>query len=103
MAEVIKGEVAFDETIVQACGDYRFKATYLEEPKGESLIEIWRNGEPVKEFRWPSYKIWNILAHSTDIIEGLEKRTDDEGSGLRIAGSDLLGGNAYQPEVADEG
>lgn len=92
--------VAFDETIVQARFTYRFRATYLDEPKGESLIEIWRDGEPVKEFRWPSYKIWNILAHAGEIIVGLEQDSD---AGLRVAGSDLLGGNVYQPEVADEG
>ena len=39
------------------------------------------------------YKVFNIPAHIDDIVEGLERNSD---SGLRIAGSDGLGGNAYQ-------
>jgi hypothetical protein len=93
------GEVAYDETIVQARFTYRFRATYLDEPKGESLIEVWRDGEPVKAFRWPSYKIWNILAHAGEIIVGLEQDSD---AGLYVAGSDLLGGNVYQPEATND-
>ena len=86
-------EVAFD---FKERG-YRFKATYLEKPKGEALIEISRiisdsEGELIKEFLFPSYKIWNIAAHMDDIIDGLERRSDD---GLYIAGSNGIGGNAY--------
>ena len=71
---------------------YYFKATYLEEPKGESLIEISKGGKIVREFLFPSYKIWNIAAHGDDIIDGLEKENDE---GLLIAGSNGLGGNSY--------
>jgi len=71
---------------------YHFKATYLEEPKGESLIEISKAGEMIREFLFPSYKIWNISAHADDIIDGLEEQND---SGLLMAGSDGLGGNVY--------
>lgn len=68
---------------------YRFKSS--EKEKGDSLIEISRDGTVLKSFLFPSYKIWNIPAHADDIIADLE-------SGLRIAGSDGLGGNAYQPQ-----
>jgi hypothetical protein len=71
---------------------YHFKATYLTEPKGESLIEISKDGKIVRKFLFPSYKIWNISAHADDIIDGLEKEND---SGLFIAGSNGLGGNTY--------
>ena len=71
---------------------YYFKATYLEEPKGEALIEILKDGKIVREFLFPSYKIYNISAHSDDIIDGLEKESD---SGLLIAGSNGLGGNVF--------
>lgn len=67
---------------------YKFIATYLEEPKGDALIEIFKGDSLIKEFLFPSYKIYNILAHSLDIIESIEE-------GLKIAGSDGLGGNAY--------
>ena len=73
-------------------GKYHFKATYLKEPKGDALIEIFKNGEIVREFLFPSYKIWNIAAHAEDIIGGLEKESN---KGLYIAGSDGLGGNHF--------
>ena len=88
MENIVKEKVAFDgET-----RGYRFKATYLIEPKGDALIEIFKGEELKKEFLFPSYKIWNISAHADDIIDGLEKESDE---GLRIAGSDGLGGNSY--------
>lgn len=71
---------------------YHFKATYLKEPKGDALIEISKDGVMVKEFFFPAYKIYNISAHADDIVLGLEQESD---SGLKIAGSDGLGGNAY--------
>lgn len=71
---------------------YMFRATYLMQPKGDALIEIIKAGHVVKEFLFPAYKVWNIAAHADDIVNGLEQDND---SGLRIAGSDGLGGNAY--------
>jgi hypothetical protein len=74
---------------------YRFKSTESDH-KGDSLIEISKDGTVLKSFLFPSYKIWNIPAHADDIIADLE-------SGLRIAGSDGLGGNLYSPsEATDE-
>jgi hypothetical protein len=71
---------------------YHLKATYLLEPKGEALIEISKDNKIVREFLFPAYKIWNIAAHDDDIIDGLEKESDE---GLYIAGSTGFGGNAY--------
>ena len=71
---------------------YTFTATYLLEPKGEALIEIKKGEQVVKEFLFPAYKIYNIVAHANDIIVGLEAGSDN---GLRVAGSDGLGGNSY--------
>lgn len=71
---------------------YTFTATYLIEPKGEALIEIHKDRKLVKEFLFPAYKIYNIVAHADDIIDGFEENSD---VGLRIAGSDGLGGNSY--------
>lgn len=82
------GKVAFE-------GDkrgYHFKATYLEEPKGEALIEISKDDKIVREFLFPAYKIWNISAHADDIVDGIEQGSD---KGLLIAGSNGLGGNSY--------
>lgn len=81
-------KIAFEKTD----SGYHFRATYLTEPKGEALIEISKNNKIVKDFLFPSYKIWNIEAHSSDIAEGLKEESE---RGLRLAGSDGLGGNVY--------
>lgn len=81
-------KVAYNENI----SDYRFKATFLHEPPGDALIEIFKNDVLVREFLFPSYKVWNIPAHAHDIIEGLDMGND---SGLFVAGNDGLGGNSY--------
>jgi hypothetical protein len=88
MENIVKEKVAFD---VEQRG-YRFVATYLIEPKGDALIEIFKGSILKKEFLFPAYKVWNISAHADDIIDGLERESDE---GLRIAGSDGLGGNCY--------
>lgn len=49
---------------------YTVKASYLKEPKGDALIEIFKDGEPLRSFLFPAYKIWNIAAHFSDIVDG---------------------------------
>ncbi len=89
MDNIEKGELAYDHE----WRGYHIVATYLEQPAGDALIEITKDDDLVKEFLWPSYKVWNLVAHADDIVDGLEADSD---IGLRIAGSDGLGGNAYQ-------
>ena len=49
---------------------FTVKAFYLEQPKGDALVEIYRDGEPYRRFLFPAYKIWNIAAHFSDIVTG---------------------------------
>ena len=84
-------KVVFNEKVK----NYNFKATWLNEPKGESLIEIIKDDVIVKEFLFPSYKVFNIIAHAQDIIDGLEEKNDN---GIYIAGSTGLGGNVYNKD-----
>jgi hypothetical protein len=68
-----------------------FKA-WKTDSKGDALIEIERDGKIIRSFIFPAYKVWNISAHASDIIESeLNKNID----GYRIAGSDGLGGNVF--------
>lgn len=45
------------------------RASYLLEPKGDALIEIFRDDKLVRSFLFPAYKIWNIGAHFSDIVD----------------------------------
>lgn len=47
------------------------RASYLKEPhQGDALIEIFREEKLVRKFLYPAYKIYNILAHFNDIVDG---------------------------------
>jgi hypothetical protein len=68
------------------------KAWYLvntEESKGDALIEIFYKDNLIREFLFPAYKIWNIAAHLSDIVDGELKNSD---RGYQIAASTGLEG-----------
>ena len=78
MAMIFKDNLIFDKVAYDFNeGEYNFKATYLLEPKGNSLIQISKDGKPVREFLFPSYKIYNISAHASGIVEDLKKDSDE--------------------------
>ena len=60
-------KVAFD-SIEKPDRGFTVKASYLIEPKGDALVEIFKDGKPCQRFLYPAYKIWNIAAHFADIV-----------------------------------
>lgn len=63
-------EIAFDSSDKPDRG-FSVRASYLKEPhKGDALVEIFRDGEPLRKFLYPAYRIWNIAAHFNDIVDG---------------------------------
>ncbi len=75
---------------------FNAKAWYLENTetsKGDALIEIRYQGELIREFLFPAYKIWNIAAHFSDIVDG-ELSKDNKERGYQIAASTGLEGLA---------
>lgn len=62
---------------------FKAKATFLKAPHaGDAVIEIFRDGEVVRRFLFPAYKVWNIAAHFSDIVDGELAEND---SGYRLA------------------
>lgn len=57
---------------------YTVKASYVKEPNaGDALIEIFKDGKGIRRFLFPAYKIWNIAAHFTDIVDSeIAQNTD---------------------------
>lgn len=50
---------------------YTVRAHYLKEPDaGDVLVEIFKDGQPLRQFMFPAYKVWNIAAHFQDIVDG---------------------------------
>lgn len=71
---------------------YTVRASYLKEPhKGDALVEIFKDGQPLRSFMFPAYKIWNIAAHFRDIVDS---EIEKSASGYVMAASDGLGGYA---------
>lgn len=81
---------------------YNVKAWYLRDTKiekGDALVEIRKNGELLKEFIFPAYKIYNIAAHFGDIVDSeIEKNTD----GYQEAASTGFGGRVAIRPVAND-
>lgn len=48
---------------------YTARASYLKEPRDEALVEIFKDGTFVRSFHFPAYKIWNIAAHFSDLVD----------------------------------
>ena len=78
-----------EEIIFSFC-ERGFDFDALDVGNGDARVTIRRGNATLREFLWPAYKIWNIAAHASDIVDGLLK---DDDSGLQIAGSTGLGGN----------
>jgi len=74
---------------------YNVKAWFLkntETSKGNALIEVKYNDTLVRRFLFPAYKIYNIAAHFSDVVDGELSKTDKQ-RGYEIAASDGLGGH----------
>ena len=67
-----------------------------EESKGDALVELRYNGEIVRKIIFPAYKIYNIAAHFSDIVNS---EINNESRGYAIAASDGLGGFAPIEDV----
>lgn len=79
---------------------YTCKASYLKSPKGDALIEIFKDGQPLRAFLFPAYKIWNISAHFTDIVDG---EIQESARGYEMAAWDGISGAALFVPNADSG
>lgn len=50
---------------------YTIRASYLKKPHdADALIEVMKDGQPLRRFLFPAYKIYNLQAHFRDIVDG---------------------------------
>ena len=68
LSEYIIEKIAFESK--EPDRGYTVKASYLKEPAGEALVEIFKDGITLRTFTFPAYKVWNIAAHFKDIVDG---------------------------------
>lgn len=84
-------KVAFDITE----RGYRIVALWGE--SSDAKVTIHKGDELFKEFEYPAYKIFNLAAHFSDIVDGII--ADDVNNGFAVAGSTGLGGCVMPQEV----
>lgn len=75
---------------------YRIRAYWGE--ASDAKVTIHKGDELFKEFEYPAYKIFNLAAHFSDIVDGII--ADDVNSGFAVAGSTGLGGCVMPQEVS---
>jgi hypothetical protein len=80
-----KDKLAFE----QRDRGFKIKVFYLLEPKGDALVEIFYGRKKIRKFLYPAYKIFNLSAHFSDIVNGELENND---RGYQIAGSVGFGG-----------
>lgn len=72
---------------------YTVKASYLMPPNaGDALVEIFKDGQPLRSFLFPAYKIWNIAAHFRDIVDGEIEKSN---RGYEMAAWDGISGAVF--------
>ena len=55
---------------------YTIRASYLKAPRnGDALIEVMKDGVTIRRFLCPAYKIYNLQAHFSDIVDGEIERS----------------------------
>jgi len=73
---------------------YTMRASYLKEPHdGDALIELMKDGEPLRRFLFPAYKIYNLQAHFTDIVDG---EIENSAKGYEMAAWNVI--SSIQPQ-----
>ncbi len=49
---------------------FHVRASYLKAPNDrDAWIEIFRDGEPWRSYYYPAYRIYNVAAHFSDMID----------------------------------
>ena len=67
---VVVESVAFEGPKTPDRG-YTIRASYLKKPNdGDALIEVMKDGQVIRRFMFPAYKIYNLQAHFRDIVDG---------------------------------
>ena len=50
---------------------YTMRVSYLKKPNnGNALVEVFKDGAAIRCFLFPAYKIYNLQAHFSDIVDG---------------------------------
>jgi hypothetical protein len=83
----VQSRIVIDKEVFaskEADRGFAVKAFYLQEPNdGDALVEIFKDDQPYRRFLFPAYKIWNIAAHFSDIVDG---EIAGDNSGYDLAG-----------------
>ena len=79
---------------------YTVRTSYLKEPHtADALVEILKEGEVVRSFLFPAYKIWNIAAHFDAIVDS---EVEKNAAGYEAAAWDGISGAVVIAKPGEE-
>lgn len=88
-----KEKLAFE----QKDRNFKIKVWYLEEPNdGNALVQLFYGRKMIRKMLYPGYKIWNLSAHFSDIVDGELENSD---RGYQIAGATGFGGTIMPTKI----
>lgn len=68
--------IAFEGPITPYRG-HKIRASNLKPPRqADAFVELLRDGEVVRSFYWPAYKVYNLQAHFKEIVDSELAGTD---------------------------
>ena len=57
---------------------YTMRVSYLKPPaNADALVEVMKDGDKVREFLFPAYKIYNLQAHFGEIVDSEIEKNDN--------------------------
>lgn len=57
---------------------YTMRVSYLKAPQSaDALVQIMKDGQVVREFLFPAYKIYNLQSHFRDIVDSEIDKNDN--------------------------
>jgi len=72
---------------------YTIRASYLKEPHAsDALIEVMKDGQPLRQFLFPAYKIYNLQAHFRDIVDS---EIENSANGYEMAAWNGISGAVF--------
>jgi hypothetical protein len=72
---------------------YTIRASYLKATrKGDAMIEVMKDGATIRRFLFPAYKIYNLQAHFSDIVDG---EIENSARGYEMAGWNGISGAEF--------
>jgi hypothetical protein len=82
---------------------FHVRASYLKPPKDrDAWIEIFRDGQPWRSYYYPAYRIYNIAAHFSDMVDGQLEDEEEANREPPDPDGECFRGSEYASALAEQ-